>query len=84
MTETSQPTSQPAPQIEKPTIVFQITSQSESERLWDHTFFGIGVLVGMVEGYVNFKMPGVPVKTIKSLIVRLQNILNKIEAKNEV
>jgi len=67
-----------------PQKVFQLSSETERPRLWGQVLIGAHSFVGMIEGYCDFGMPGAPIESISGLVARLQEVLKKIEATNEV
>lgn len=80
--EEAAPMTSVAPQ--PPQKVFQLSSETEGPRLWGQVLIGAHSFVGMIEGYCNFGMPGAPIESINGLVARLQEVLKKIEAENEV
>jgi hypothetical protein len=59
-----------------------LTSETESSRLWRHVTFGTMTCIGMCEGYLNLGLPGDPTPELVAMRDRLNNIILKIEERN--
>ena len=58
-----------------------ISVEGEADRLWNHVLFGTGTCVGMIEGYVQLKMPGNPLSQLHALVERLVQVIQTLERK---
>lgn len=69
--------------VVQPLAVFNV-EMDQGLRLWKHVLFGTGTCIDMIEGYMKGNLPGDPIDGVKHLRDRLTQIINTLEAKNDV
>ncbi len=65
--------------IKTPQHLFQLQPYEEYEKLWRHALVGTSSCIGLLEGYSEIGMPGVPVEALKDFAERLLQIVEREE-----
>lgn len=58
-----------------------LVPEEEGAKLWRHVLFGTGTCIGMMHGYAESGMPGVNVEQLQVLIVSLDKIIKRVQAR---
>lgn len=63
--------------IRVPQTLFQVRTVEEYEKLWHWALIGCSSIIGLLEGYSEIGMPGVPIEGLKHFVNRLQAIIER-------
>jgi hypothetical protein len=54
-----------------------VSLDSEGVVLWRHVLYGLGTIVGLLEGYTDIGVPGNPLTELEALLRRIHTLVNR-------
>ena len=69
-----QPTLDKKQSLTIPETLFELQTEAEYKKLWNHILYGTKTCIRMLKGYTDLGMPGEPLESL----INLRNTLNEI------
>lgn len=63
--------------IKVPQTLFHLQPVEEYEKLWRHALVGCSSIIGLIEGYSQIGMPGLPIQVLEDFVTRLQAVIER-------